>query len=300
MSTPILNTPGAPADNSAAPLDLPKASPDLTASGVPTTTNVLDPSSVLTATVPVSPTLEGGAAPSATGPNTLYLALVKRSFLSEESILILEPGPGSRLTSPIRLFGEADPTFEQALVARLVLADGSELALVPVQIASELGTRGPFEGVIPFNVTSEQQGFLQVYATSARDGGITHLSSVGISLAPGGAQTINPVTDRKERIAIFSPRLTENVSGGMVRVQGFGLASFEQTLVIEVQDENGDVVGSTPVTVAAPDLGKPGHFSADVFYTVASSGPGRVVVRDISPAFGGDTHLTSVEINLSP
>jgi hypothetical protein len=83
-------------------------------------------------------------------------------------------------------------------------------------------------------------------------------------------------------------------------VEGFGLASFEQTLVVEVQDENGVVVGSEPVMVQAPDLGFPGPFSVDVPYTVSQSGAGRIAVRDISPAHGSDTHVSSVEILLEP
>jgi hypothetical protein len=46
--------------------------------------------------------------------------------------------------------------------------------------------------------------------------------------------------------------------------------------------------------------GLPGPFSADIAYSTGSSGPGRIIVRDISPAFGGDVHLTSVEIELQP
>ena len=92
----------------------------------------------------------------------------------------------------------------------------------------------------------------------------------------------------------------DQLQGGVVHVQGFGLASFEQTLFVEVQDTNGEVVGSSPVIVNAPDLGQPGTFSVDIAYSVSEMGPGRIVVRDVSPAFGGNTHLASVEINLSP
>jgi hypothetical protein len=34
--------------------------------------------------------------------------------------------------------------------------------------------------------------------------------------------------------------------------------------------------------------------------SVSEPGPGRVVVRNPSPAFGGDLHLNSVEVNLEP
>ncbi|HET9590808.1 MAG TPA: Gmad2 immunoglobulin-like domain-containing protein, partial [Anaerolineales bacterium] len=96
------------------------------------------------------------------------------------------------------------------------------------------------------------------------------------------------------------PQNGGTVTGGMAHVEGFALASFEQTLLAEILDADGNVIGSEAVIVQAPDLGQPGPFRVDIAYTATGSGPGRVVVRDPSPAFGGDTHLSSVEITLEP
>lgn len=220
--------------------------------------------------------------------------------LQNEKIMILEPAPGSRAISPLLVSGIADSTFEQTLVVRLLLEDGSQLAFQPTMIRSELGQRGPFELELEFNISGEQQAFIQVFEQSARDGEITHLSSVGITIAENGPAQIHRLEPGPEQITIFQPSVRDHVQGGRAHVRGYGWASFEQTLVIEVQDENGMVVGSMPILVEAPDLGQPGHFSAQVPYQVTSSGPGRILVRDISPAFGGDVHRTSVEIELAP
>ncbi|MCI0399116.1 MAG: Gmad2 immunoglobulin-like domain-containing protein [Chloroflexi bacterium] len=249
----------------------------------PTDTPVAIPTSPVNATQPAGPT-------TAPAPGVTI----------EEAILILEPGPGSRVTSPIRVAGMADSTFEQALAVRLVTADGQEITTVPAQITSELGTRGPFAVEVPFNVGSEQPAFIQVFAASARDGGITHLASVAVTLSPGGPASIIPVSPFPERIVISQPALVSTISGGLAHVEGIALASFEQTLVVEVLDTDGNVVGSQAIIVAAPDLGQPGPFIADVPYTIAVAGPGRIVVRDPSPAFGGDVHLASVEVTLEP
>jgi hypothetical protein len=83
-------------------------------------------------------------------------------------------------------------------------------------------------------------------------------------------------------------------------VEGIALASFEQTLVVEVPDSEGNVVGSQPIIVQAQDWGEPGPHSADVPYQVEAAGPGRIVVRDPSVAFVGDVHLASVEVMLEP
>lgn len=237
---------------------------------------------------------------TATMANTAIPTVPESAVAPAEAILIQEPGPGSRLTSPLLVRGEADSTFEQNLVVRLVDADGTELGLTAVTIAAEMGQRGPFEATLPFTVSGEQQAVIQVFATSPRDGGVTHLNAVGVTLTDGVAE-IRPFTaDATERILITQPALAAQISGGTVQVSGVGIASFEQTLLVELVGEDGAVLASQPVIVNAPDLGQPGEFSADMSYSAIATSPGRIVVRDISPAFGGDTHVTSVEVTLSP
>jgi hypothetical protein len=218
----------------------------------------------------------------------------------DEAILILFPGSSSIVTSPVTVSGLADPTFEQTLVVRILLTDNTVLALTPTTIQADMGERGRFSVDVPFEVESTTQGFIQVFAQSARDGGITHLSTVGVALAPSGPETIVPGQYHPEQIWIQEPVLGQTVSGGIVRVQGYALASFEQTLVIDVYDEAGNLVGSKPTMTHAPDYGLPGPFDDTVSYSVNSVGPGRIVVRDPSVAFVGDYHIASVEITLAP
>ncbi len=221
--------------------------------------------------------------------------------VSGERILILNPGPGSRLTSPLHISGYADSTFEQHLVVRIVLDDGSELVVTPTILQSEMGKRGAFEIEIPFTISGERQAFIQVYETSARDGGITHLASVGVTLSESGPANIVPGTFHGERIILTQyPFGNAFAQGGMIHIEGIAVASFEQTLVIEIYDQYGNLIGQLPVIVNAPDLGQPGTFSADVPYTLSEAGPGRIVVRDPSVVFDGSVHLASVEIYLEP
>lgn len=281
---------GLPAQETPAGLtQIPASAPPPTAESSPTG-----------APAPVQTATEQPGEETQTPPPETATAAGTEDPRGEEAILILQPGPGSRVVSPIRIAGMADSTFEQNLVVRLVLDDGTELAMAPTTIQSELGQRGPFELELPFEVSEERQAFIQIYDSSARDGGLLHAASVGLLLAPGGPEEIRTVEPHPERIEIFQPALGDSVSGGVVHVVGFALASFEQSLLIEVLDVDGNVIGQQPVIVNAPDLGQPGPFSADIPYTLTEAGPGRVLVRDISPAFGGDAHAASVEIQLQP
>lgn len=217
----------------------------------------------------------------------------------EAEIAILTPRPGSRVVSPVRVAGIADPTFEQTLVIRVVSADGVEMALVPTMIGAMLGERGPFEVDVEIDVDEDVQAFIQVYDVSARDGGIIALESVGVTLAAEGPAEVITADPYPQQVALLSPSTGDTVAGGLVQVSAFGWAGFEQTLIVEVQDEMGAVVGMLPVTLTG-DFGEAVAFTAEVPYTVEAEGFGRIAIRDISPAFGGDSFVTSVEVTLTP
>lgn len=219
----------------------------------------------------------------------------------EEAILILEPAPGSRRVGTLRVAGLADPTFEQNLVVRVLLDDGSLLLETYATIAAEAGMRGPFEVEIPFEVGGEVQAFIQVFSVSPRDGAIEHLNAVGVILADAGEPVDRALAaPHQEQLVILAPAPGARLSGGLARIEGFGLASFEQTLVVSILDQDGAELASAPVMVAAPDLGYPGPFAIDLPFSVGFEQPGRVVVADLSPAFGGPVHVASVHVTLAP
>jgi hypothetical protein len=222
----------------------------------------------------------------------------------QEAILILAPGNGSRLVHQVHVEGVADSTFEQTLVIEVVMFAGAEqvLARQPVIIEAELGQRGPFAADIEFAFTGEADapGEIRVYATSPRDGGLTHLASAHVTLGASGASDIRPAGAHTEQIVITSPGPAATVAGGTARVEGIGLASFEQTLVAEIYDAAGILIGRAPITVNAPEYGVSGPFAVDVAYSADAAGPGRIVILDPSPAFGQTLHLASVEVLIEP
>jgi hypothetical protein len=205
------------------------------------------------------------------------------------------------LVSPLHVAGWSDPTFEQTLSVRLLSMDGSEVsAPVLAQIAADVGQRGPFAVDIPFFVSGEQNAQIQVLSYSPRDGGVTHLSSVGVTLIPAGSASSLVRLPYPEQVAVLQPELGATISGGVVHVEGVAVPSFEGTLVVEMYDEAGDLLASEPLIVDVPDMGLPGSFSLDFVYGAASAGPGRLVIKDPSPVFDEVNHLASVEVRLQP
>ena len=255
-----------------------------------------------TATIPLLGSAQEDSPPPSTPvpstPETTEPASAPR--LPEEAILILQPAPGSRLTSPVTVAGIADSTFEQHLAVRILLDDGTQLALVPTLIQAELGQRGSFQVELDFTIQGERQAFIQVYADSPRDGQITHLSSTGVILSEAGPAYIRLAESRDERLYILRPAPGDLISGGIANIEGYGWAGFENTLLIEIHDQAGNILAQAPVTIASPEMGQSGPFQLELPYSISEVGAGRVVVSDISPAFGGDAHRSSVEIRLAP
>ena len=292
-------------------------SPGGDASATPPPTQTAPPTAT---TVPASPTTAASATPlpSATPPPstatptvvatattapptaTTVVTVTTQGERPDEAIVITEPGPGSRVISPIRVVGEADPTFEQTLVVRLVNADGNEMALTSTTIQSPDYGRGPYEVEVPFSVTAEEPAWIQVFSEDARDGGLVHLASAGVTLLPSGTPSIVQSTPEPERIAIYAPEMAQVVSGGTLHLEGFGWASFEQTLVADLVDIDGNTLARQNITINSSEMGQPGPFSVELPYTVKTRTPAKVIVRDPSAAFGGTLHLSSVNVTLDP
>ncbi len=100
----------------------------------------------------------------------------------------------------------------------------------------------------------------------------------------------------QEAILILAPGLSSAVTSP-VSVSGEADPTFEQNLVIQVSDENGAVLSTTPTTIQT-EAGTRGPYSVDVAFSVAADQPGRISVFSASARDGGLVHLASVEVTL--
>lgn len=281
-----------PATATTAPTD---PAPSATTETVPTAANGdATPSAEATtvatavATAPPAPTTDSGSNEDLT------------SQLPVSPILITAPGNGSQVVSPLQVTGQADPTFEQTLVVQLVSADGTQLGFTATQIQADVGTRGAFTAEVAFSVNEPTPAFIQVFSESAMNGTIENLNSVSVTLLPNGTAQIEANSNSLPRIHITSPAMGDAVSGGQFTLEGIGLPSFENTFLVEVVDADGTVITQLPISTDAPDVGQYGRFSTTISYSVTGPTPARVLVQDLSPAFGGPTFVDSITITLEP
>jgi hypothetical protein len=230
--------------------------------------------------------------------NSVEVTLEMYPQLTEEAIMILEPAPGSKVASPVRVSGFANPTFEQNLLMRIVLEDGTVLPQTFTSIQADPGERGVFEFEYPFDL--EGTALIQVYEVSTRDGGIIHLSSVEVTLAPDGPADIGIREPYSESLAIGNPAPSDEISGGELIVSGIGMRSYMPFLLVDLLDENGNEIYSTDIEFVMYEIGEHGTFWVKLAYSIDQPQVGRVVVRDPSWIMGKDFHLTSVDIMLEP
>lgn len=265
----------------------------------PTATNPPEPTTEPTTEPTIEPTEEPTTEP---GP-----------LRATEAIHISSFGSSSRLVSPFTVEGNALPTFEQGLGMRLVNLEGVEMAVAYVTIQSPAGSSGPFTAVLPFTITqAEESARLMVFSTSPKDGGLTHVTSLMITLLAGGSpQLTEPATDF-ETIEIMAPAPGQQVYNRTVPFYGYSEYFFEANLGVALCGEGGsgvydpicgtadNLLAQSSVMIDSPDMGIPGPFEGSIEYQVGVPTNARLVIYALSPADGGIEHLSSVEIVLNP
>ena len=98
-------------------------------------------------------------------------------------IFVDQPAWGGVADNPARITGVAN-AFEATFQARIADGDGRGLAQAVVTAECGTGCWGAFDVTIPYTVSAEGWGTLQVYELSARDGTVISLTEYPIWLTP--------------------------------------------------------------------------------------------------------------------
>lgn len=105
--------------------------------------------------------------------------------LSEElpAIVVTSPQCNQEVRSPLVVEGTAS-VFEAALVVVVRDAQGLPFAHWSAQAAEGAPARGEFTQEVTFSIESRQQGTIEAYSASPRDGSIINLFSLPVILVP--------------------------------------------------------------------------------------------------------------------
>jgi hypothetical protein len=155
------------------------------ASAAPVPSEVPPTSTAVTSTAtPIPPTSTPVSPAPTCAPPEICPECSTCPTCQEEAIVIISPSAGETVGSPVLVTGISNPTFEQHLGIQVLGEDGTVIGQGAAIISAEWGQRGNFEAEVTFELPpSNQYGRIVVFDTSARDGGLLHLSSVEVTLA---------------------------------------------------------------------------------------------------------------------
>lgn len=98
-------------------------------------------------------------------------------------IVVTSPGIGQRVPSPVTVTGTAN-VFEATVSLRILDASGAEIATTFTTATCGSGCRGDYTVAVPYRVTTEQRGTLQVFQVSAEDGSRISVVDIPVTLVP--------------------------------------------------------------------------------------------------------------------
>jgi immunoglobulin-like protein involved in spore germination len=139
--------------------------------GVEDVGDVLDRSG--TPTISASPTSEPTEEPSPEPSDGVEPAIVVRT-----------PVAGDEIGSPVTVAGTAD-VFEATVSIRILDANGQELAAAVTTATCGTGCRGKYSERVFFFTEARQDGTIEVFESSAKDGSPLNVVRIPIVLVPG-------------------------------------------------------------------------------------------------------------------
>jgi hypothetical protein len=220
-------------------------------------------------------------------------------------VQISEPGPMSRVTSPLGLVANLHSIPSGSYHVEIwlePLQPGGESRLLFREVRKIISS--PIDWIyldphIPFElsrVSEFGQVRVGVYDQSGR---AVSVNSVDLILLSMGPSDISPTGDLSEPIVIREPTRNHLIQGGIAIVSGLAKPS-EEVMYAELVTSDGSVVGYTQVFLTPDPNGAYVPFTFEVPYNVASGTWVRLQLKEIGVRIPGVEHLSSVEVYISP
>jgi hypothetical protein len=99
------------------------------------------------------------------------------------AILVESPLIGAHVSSPVTVSGTAN-VFEATVSLRILDENGKEIARTFTTATCGTGCRGDYSVSIPFNVDRQQEGTIEVFESSAKDGSPINVVRIPVTLMP--------------------------------------------------------------------------------------------------------------------
>ena len=282
----------------------PTPTPDDTPTTGPSPTSLaFNPSSTLSPAPSATSTVDLSATPTRRATRTP--TITPTPPIPGAGVQISEPGPMSRVTSPLKLVANLrsvpSGTYHMEIWIE-PLQPGGEPRLLFREVQRLISN--PIDWVyldptIPFELSRVSEfGQLRVgmYDTYGR---AVAVGSGDLILLSMGVSDITPSGGLGEPIVIREPTRNNLIQGGTVIVSGLAKPS-EDFMLVELVTYEGSVVGYRQVYVIPAADGSYVPFAVEVPYTVTTPTWVRLQISESGVRIPGIEHLSSVEVLLSP
>lgn len=247
-----------------------------------------------------APPGEAGGSTEVPPTETPTLAVTPPGELPFARIQINSPGPSSVVISPFLMRAYLLPGPSGVVRVELLGEDGRLLMREVRNYQYERGARITMGLEVAFEIPGAAELARLQISVEDEFNRVMGVSSVDLLLLSAGQADLNPAGDLQEAIVIEEPSPNVLVQGGTLRVSGWARPRTEKPLMIELQTNEGTIVGSRQVAVQGANDGHHGIFAIDVPYSVSEPTRVRLVVWERGERIPGVAELTSMEVMLSP
>ena len=218
------------------------------------------------------------------------------------SLNIYNPGPGSRISSPLNISAYALPGDQGKVTVQLWGEDGSIIAEQLIKLSSSNSGWVSFTTQFPFEINSGGEAALLTLTTFDGFGRRIAVNSVPLLLIQIGNSEIESTGFAKGPFVLKSPTASSTVTGGTLHLEGYAHPSSSAPLIVELIKTNGGVMASKQVALSTPATGEDYvAFSVDIPYKVSTATPVRLSLRQMTDqAPLKDCALSSELIILEP
>lgn len=212
---------------------------------------------------------------------------------------IINPGPMSKVVSPIDFTVHVAPDFTGTTRIELIGENGTELYRKVFKTYSNIGYYTRINEKIDFEIKGAAEIARLQISTIDANGRVQALNSVRLLLQSIGENEFSPSRDIQDRLLLRYPDQGVTIGGGNLPVVGEFKPADALPIILELIDKNGDVLGSRLLQLDPPD-GKYQQFTTSIPFQVNKETEARLVFRQSDDRIDGLSYLFSQELILTP
>jgi len=215
-------------------------------------------------------------------------------------VQIYKPGDLSRVVSPLHVSSYLKTAGVSLVRIELFGEDGRLLVRQDKKFLANSLSWSNLSLDLDFGISATAEVGRLVISADDKYGRTMALNSVDLILMSVGEADINPSSAVDETIIIQQPGVKALIQGGQVLVSGLAQPDSNRLLMAELRDEKNKIVGFRQLGVSDPVEDGYGTFAVEVPYKVDALTPVRLSVFEGGENVSTMTHLSSIEVMLSP